>query len=103
MVGLGSGKGGSGSGGGGGGSSGNANGIVGLVNPRRVARIDHEVVSYECVALGAADPTVEEDLKFWRKSAKAAAQYFVSQGLKQFALEHPDLPAQTRTRLDQLV
>lgn len=64
MVGLGSGKGGSGSGGGGGGSSGNANGIVGLVNPRRVARIDHEAVSYECVALGAADPTVEEDLKF---------------------------------------
>ena len=64
VVGLGSGKGGSGSSGGGGGSSGNANGIVGLVNPRRVARIDHEAVPYECVALGTSDPTVDEDLKF---------------------------------------
>ena len=64
VVGLGSGKGSSGSGGGGGGSSGNANGIVGLVNPRRVARMDYEAASYECVALGASDPKVEEDLRF---------------------------------------
>ena len=37
---------------------------MGLVNPRRVARLDHETPLYECVALCSSDSNVEEDLEF---------------------------------------